>query len=148
MLTSDDLDLIVDQTMKSGDLRVGIDLIKRAALNAEKEARRAIERDDICRAYEVSKYLHLSYSLRTLKGEEKQLLGKIAEMSREEKEMTAGEVFRYVKETMPLGYTKFYEIVKKFDAMRLLNLHYRQGRGRTRLISLRYDPDRVLDYLQ
>lgn len=148
VLPAEELDLIVEQTMKSGDLRVGIDLIKRAALNAEKEARRAIERDDICRAYEVSKYLHLAYSLRTLKAEEQQLLGKIAEMSREEKEMTAGEVYRYVKETMPLGYTKFYEIVKKFDAMRLLNLHYRQGRGRTRLISLRYDPDRVLEYLQ
>jgi cell division control protein 6 len=39
-------------------------------------------------------------------------------------------------------------MVQKFDAMRLLNLHYRQGRGRTRLISLRYDPDRVLKHLR
>jgi len=31
--------------------------------------------------------------------------------------------------------------------MRLLNLHYRKGKGRTRLISLRYDPERVLEYL-
>jgi archaeal cell division control protein 6 len=148
VLRSDMLDLVVEQTMKSGDLRVGIDLIKRATLNAEKEARRTIEQEDVCKAYDVSKYLHLAFSLRTLKDEEKQLLGRIAEMSREEKEMSAGEVYRSAKEQMPLGYTKFYEIVKKFDAMRLLNLHYRQGRGRTRLISLRYNPERVLEHLQ
>lgn len=47
-------DLVVAQTMKSGDLRVGIDLLKRAALNAEKRASRVIEREDICRAYDVS----------------------------------------------------------------------------------------------
>ncbi len=148
VLSSEMLDLIVDQTMRSGDLRVGIDLIKRATLNAEKAARRTVDREDICSAYEVSKYLHLSYSLRTLKSEEKQLLGVIAEISRDGKEMHAGEVFQHAKETMQIGYTKFYEIVRKFDAMRLLNLHYRQGRGRTRLISLRYDPDRVLEYLR
>ncbi|MDN7025336.1 ORC1-type DNA replication protein [Methanoculleus sp. FWC-SCC1] len=148
VLASDMLDLIVDQTMRSGDLRVGIDLIKRAALNAERDARRTVDREDVCEAYEVSKYLHLAYSLRTLKSEEKQLLGAIAEISREEKEMTAGEVFRHAQETMRIGYTKFYEIVTKFDAMRLLNLHYRQGRGRTRLISLRYDPERVLEHLR
>jgi cell division control protein 6 len=49
---------------------------------------------------------------------------------------------------MGIGYTKYYETIKKFDAMRILNLHYRQGKGRTRLISLRYDPERVLEHLQ
>jgi cell division control protein 6 len=148
VLRAEMLELVVEQTMKSGDLRVGIDLIKRATLNAEMDARRTVEEENICKAYQVSKYLHLAFSLRTLKSEERQLLSTIAEMSREEKEMSAGEVYRFAKEHMPLGYTKFYEIVKKFDAMRLLNLHYRQGRGRTRLISLRYDPDRVLEHLQ
>ncbi len=44
VLRPDMLDLVVEQTMKSGDLRVGIDLLKRAALNAEREARRSVER--------------------------------------------------------------------------------------------------------
>jgi len=139
--------LVVEQTMKSGDLRVGIDLLKRATLSAEKEARRTIERDDICRAYEVSKYLHLAFTVKTLKPEEKELLRKVAELSSGEKEMNAGEVYRSLKEKESLGYTRFYEMVKKLDAMRLVNLSYRDGRGRTRLISLRYDPGRVLEYL-
>ncbi|MCM2465658.1 ORC1-type DNA replication protein [Methanoculleus oceani] len=143
------LDLVVEQTMKSGDLRVGIDLLKRAALNAEKEARRSVEREDVCKAYEVSRYLHLAFSLRALKAEERGVLGRIAEMSaRDDQEMNAGDVYRFVKEQEGVSYTKYYEIIQKFDAMRLLNLHYRQGRGRTRLISLRYDPGRVLEHLR
>ena len=143
------LDVVVEQTMKNGDLRVGIDLIKRATLNAEKEARRSVEREDVCKAYEISRYLHLAFSLRTLKAEEKQLLWQIAEMSAHaDREMNAGEVYRFAKKQVSVSYTKYYEIIKKFDAMRILNLHYRQGRGRTRLISLRYDPERVLEHLQ
>ena len=68
------LDLVVEQTQKSGDLRVGIDLLKRAALNAERAARRSIDREDICGAYEVSKYLHLEYTIKTLKDEERKIL--------------------------------------------------------------------------
>ena len=143
------LDLVVEQTMKSGDLRVGIDLLKRAALNAEKEARRAIEREDVCKAYEVSRYLHLAFSLRALKAEERGVLAGIAEMAiRDDQEMNAGDVYRFVKDQVEISYTKYYETVQKFDSMRLLNLHYRQGRGRTRLISLRYDPRRVLEHLR
>lgn len=149
VLRPDMLDLVVEQTMKSGDLRVGIDLLKRAALNAEREARRSVERDDVCKAYEVSRYLHLAFSLRTLKAEEREVLGRIADMSVcDDKEMNAGDVYRFIKEHGGgVSYTKFYEIIQKFDSMRLLNLHYRQGRGRTRLISLRYDPVRVLEHL-
>ncbi|MDV2481649.1 ORC1-type DNA replication protein [Methanoculleus sp. Wushi-C6] len=149
VVRSEMLDLVVEQTMKNGDLRVGIDLLRRATLNAEKAARRSIEREDICSAYEISRYLHLAFSLRTLRGEERGVLARIAEMSgRDDQEMNAGDVYRFVKEEVNVSYTKFYEIIGKFDAMRLLNLHYRQGRGRTRLISLRYDPGRVLEYLR
>ena len=139
------LDLVTEQTMKSADLRVGIDLLKRAALNAENDARRSVEMDDISRAYEVSKYLHLAASVRTLKDDEKTLLRIIAERSQAGgDEMTAGDVHEAAKETMKIGYTRYYEMVKKFDAMRLVNLHYREGRGRTRVITLRYDPARVI----
>jgi len=148
VLRPETLDLVVEQTMKSGDLRVGIDLLKRAALNAEREARRSVEREDVCKAYEVSRYLHLAFSLRALKAEEREVLAGIAEMSAsDDKEMNAGDVYRFVKEQAGVSYTKFYEMIQKFDSMRLLNLHYRQGRGRTRLISLRYDPGRVLEHL-
>lgn len=140
-------DLVVEQTQKSGDLRVGVDLLKRAALNAEKRASRVIETEDICGAYKVSRYLHLAYSVKSLKAEEKALLLTLATHAGEGGEMNAGEVYKAVKEESGVGYTRFYEIVKKFDAMRLVNLEYRDGKGRTRVISLRYDPARIIEYL-
>jgi len=141
------LSLVIDQTQKSGDLRVGIDLLKRATLNAERAARRTIEREDICGAYLVSKYLHLSFTAKTLKDEEKNVLKALAKASLQEKEMNAGEVYKTLSGSVRIGYTRFYEVVKKLDALRLVNLHYREGKGRTRLISLRYEPEKVLEYL-
>ncbi|MDP3563353.1 MAG: ORC1-type DNA replication protein, partial [Methanoregula sp.] len=70
VLSDDLLSLVVEKTLACGDLRVGIDLLKRATLSAERAARRSIEREDICGAYEISKYLHLSYTVKTLKNEE------------------------------------------------------------------------------
>jgi cell division control protein 6 len=146
-LSDDMFDLVVEQTQKSGDLRVGIDLIKRAALHAEHRASRSITRDDICRAYDISKYLHLSSSVRSLKEEEKAVLRSLASQSMADAEMNAGEVYKAVKAGMQIGYTRFYEIVKKFDGMRLVDLQYRDGKGRTRVISLRYDPIKIIEYV-
>jgi len=141
------LTLVIDQTQKSGDIRVGIDLLKRATLNAERAARRTIERDDICGAYLVSKYLHLSFTTKTLRDEEKNVLRALAQASISEQEMNAGDVYKTISESVAIGYTRFYEVVKKLDALRLVNLHYREGKGRTRLISLRYDPQKELENL-
>ncbi len=144
------VDLVVSQTLESGDLRVGIDLLKRAALSAERKARRTIEREDICGAYMVSQYLHLSFSLKSLKVEEREIVKILAEHAKNKKDMSAGEVYKTVKEDTGIGYTRFYEMVKKFDLMRLIDLQYRSGaveKGRTRVISLRYDPVKMIEYL-
>ena len=85
--------------------------------------------------------------MKTLKGEEQQILKSLAERSVKEHEMNAGDVYKAFKETQAIGYTRFYEIVKKLDAMRLIDLQYREGKGRTRIITLRYDPVKVLEYL-
>ena len=147
VLSDDLLNLVVKQTLACGDLRVGIDLLKRATLSAERAARRSIEREDICGAYEISKYLHLSYTVKTLKDDERQILKFLSDRSLKDSEMNAGEVYKSIKESTALGYTRFYEIVKKMDALRLINLHYREGKGRTRIITLRYEPAKVLEYL-
>ena len=147
VLSEELLNLVVEQTLKTGDLRVGIDLLKRATLSAERAAKRSIEREDICGAYKVSKYLHLSYTIKTLKDEERLILKSFAKRSEKEHEMNAGDVYKSIKESLSIGYTRFYEIVKKMDAMRLINLQYRDGKGRTRIITLRYDPAKVLEYL-
>jgi cell division control protein 6 len=81
VLSEELLHLVVEQTLKSGDLRVGIDLLKRAALSAERAARRTIVREDICGAYEVS-ILHLCYTLKTLKDEERLIMNPLQKVQR------------------------------------------------------------------
>ena len=147
VLSDELLDLVVLQTLKAGDLRVGIDILKRAALTAERDARRQITPDDINRAYDVSRFLHLTHTIRMLSDEERQVLRACAENTLEGKEMHAGGVYKSVHEKIGIGYTRFYEIVKKMEAVRLLDLHYREGRGRTTVITLRYEPVKVLEYL-
>jgi len=144
VLSEEMLQLVVDQTMRGGDLRVGIDLLKRAGLLAERDARRSVSRDDICRAYEVSERFHLISLIRSLRDDEKAVLRVIASMSEGGSGMSAGEVHTRVKEEMGIGYTRYYEIVQKFDTIRLINLDYRAGRGRTREIGLRFEPEMVL----
>jgi cell division control protein 6 len=147
VLSDEMLGLVIEQTQKSGDLRVGIDLLKRATLNAERAAHRTIERDDICGAYRISRYLHLSFTVKTLKEEEQKVMLALARTSIEDKEMNAGDVYKTIAQSVEIGYTRFYEIVKKLDALRLINLHYREGKGRTRLITLRYEPQKFIEYL-
>ncbi len=144
VISEEILQLVVDQTMRGGDLRVGIDLLKRAGLLAERDARRSVSRDDICRAYEVSERFHLISLIRSLRDDEKAVLGVIASMSEGGSGMSAGEVHTRVKEEMGIGYTRYYEIVQKLDTIRLINLDYRAGRGRTREIGLRFAPEMVL----
>lgn len=148
VLREEVLDLVVDRTMSAGDLRVGIDLLKRAGLNAESTARRVIEEADVCKAYEVSRSLHLIATIRTFKEEEKVLLGLLAEQSLQEGEISAGEFYRSVEEHLPYGYTRVYEMINKFEAMHLIDIRYRGGRGRSRLLTLRHDPAQVIDALK
>jgi len=150
VISADMMNLVVTQTLKGGDLRVGIDLLKRAALSAERKAKRAIEREDICGAYLMSQYLHLSFSLKSLKAEEREIIKRLAELAKDKKDMIAGEVYKTIRESHEISYTRFYEMIKKFDLMRLIDLEYRSGtgeKGRTRVISLRYDPVKVIEYL-
>ncbi|MDD3574387.1 MAG: cell division control protein 6, partial [Methanospirillum sp.] len=147
VLSDKNLDLIVDHTLRSGDMRVGIDMIKRAGLNAEKDAVREIGEEHIHKAYRISRYLHLKYSINALRRDEIELLRLLVELSREEEQMTSGKVYKVVKKRLKLGYTLYYEALRKLDSLRLIKLEFRDGRGRTRLINLRYDPDKILLYL-
>jgi len=49
-----------------------------------------------------------------------------------------------VKESIGVGYTVYFEHLKKFDEMRLITLTQGKVRGNTREIALRYDADRVV----
>jgi cell division control protein 6 len=139
------LDRVAEFTADTGDLRVGIDLLRRAGLNAEMRASKAVEVQDVEDAYDESKYIHLSRSLEALDDNERELVRVVAEHDGEQ----AGEVYDGFHDATGLGYTRYTELVNKLDQLDIIDASYRSldGRGRSRSLSLAYDPDAVLEQL-
>ncbi len=140
------LEYVAELTAESGDLRVGIDLLRRAGLNAEMRASRVVERQDVEKAYETSKYVNLSRSLSSLSENERELVRVIAEHDGEQ----AGDVYEAFHEETGLGYTRYSEIVNKLDQLGLIEAEYAEieGRGRSRSLTLSYEKDAVLERLE
>lgn len=138
----DVLERVAELTSESGDLRVGIDLLRRAGLNAEMRASRTVSSQDVEDAYEKSKFVHLSHSLHALSDHEVTLVRVIAEHDGEQ----AGEVYDVFHDQTDLGYTRYSEIINKLDQLGIIDATYTNvdGRGRSRSLSLRYDPEAVL----
>ncbi|PSQ22193.1 cell division control protein 6 [Halobacteriales archaeon QS_8_65_32] len=145
VITTTDLDRVAELTAETGDLRVGIDLLRRAGLRAEMRASSEIGREDIDAAYEKSKYVHLSRSLRGLTDSEQTLVEVIARSDGEQ----AGTVYETFHEETGLGYTRYSEIVNKLTQLGIIAADYAEleGRGRSRELSLAYDAEAVLDRL-
>jgi len=103
VIARDTLEYVAELTAESGDLRVGIDLLRRAGLNAEMRASRTVERQDVENAYEKSKYINLSRSLSGLTDTERALLEVIADRDGDQ----AGEVYEVFHDRTDLGYTRY-----------------------------------------
>ncbi|WP_323172947.1 ORC1-type DNA replication protein [Natrialba sp. PRR66] len=146
VIARDTLEHVADLTADSGDLRVGIDLLRRAGLNAEMRASRTVERQDVDEAYEQSKYVNLSRSLSGLTDTERTLIEVIANHDGEQ----AGAVYEAFRDQTELGYTRYSEIVNKLDQLGLIDAEYTEvdGRGRSRSLSLSYEKEAVLDRLE
>jgi cell division control protein 6 len=145
VIGSRELDRVAELTADSGDLRVGIDLLRRSGLRAEMRGSKTINLKDVEAAYDKSKYVHLSRSLRGLSESERALVEVLAEHGGEQ----AGDVYEAFHDRTGLGYTRYSEIVNKLDQLGLIETEYAdvEGRGRSRSISLAYDADAVIDRL-
>jgi cell division control protein 6 len=143
VVSAEIIDLVSDLTERAGDLRVGIDLLKRAGMEAERRASRTISREDVDRAYERSRLVHLASALKPLRDDELLLLGLAAEMETSK----AGDLYEKFKDATGSGYTRFHEILNKLDAARLIDTDFSGPghRGRSRVVRIRYDPKEVLD---
>ena len=140
-----ELDRVAELTADTGDLRVGIDLLRRAGLHAEMRGSRTVDVEDVEAAYDKSKYVHLSQCLQGLTDSERALVEVVADHDGEQ----AGEVYEAFHDRTDLGYTRYSELVNKLDQLGVVETSYDdlEGRGRSRSLSLAYDPDAVLDRL-
>jgi len=140
------LDRVAELTeQQGGDLRVGIDLLRRAGMNAEMRASRSVELEDVEAAYDKSKYVHLSRRLQELSASERALVEVIAAHDGQR----AGDIYEAFNEKSGLGYTRYSEIINKLDQLGIIDAEYTEveGRGRSRELTLNYDADAVLERL-
>jgi cell division control protein 6 len=114
-------------------------------MNAEMRASRSVEIEDVEAAYDKSKYVHLSRRLRELSDSEAALVEVIAQHDGER----AGEIYEAFHDQTDLGYTRYSEIINKLDQLGVIEASYTNvdGRGRSRELTLQYDPDAVLERL-
>ncbi|QDX40136.1 ORC1-type DNA replication protein [Salarchaeum sp. JOR-1] len=139
------LDRVSEFTADAGDLRVGIDLLRRAGLHAEMRASPVVEEEDVEAVSEEAKHLHLARRLDGLTENERALIEVVADHDGER----AGDVYEAFSERTGLGYTRYTEIVNKLDQLDLIRAEYEslEGRGRSRVLSLEHDPDAVRERL-
>jgi cell division control protein 6 len=140
------LDRVAELTAEQGgDLRVGIDLLRRAGLNAEMRGSRTVDPGDVTDAYEASKYVHLSRRLGGLSDSEAELVAVIAEHEGQQ----AGDIYEAFHDRTDLGYTRYSEIINKLDQLDIIDADYADvdGRGRSRELTLNYDAEALLERL-
>ncbi|GAA0650432.1 ORC1-type DNA replication protein [Salarchaeum japonicum] len=139
------LDRVSEFTADAGDLRVGIDLLRRAGLHAEMRASPVVEEEDVDAVSEEAKHLHLARRLDGLTENERALMEVVADHDGER----AGDVYEVFSERTDLGYTRYTEIVNKLDQLDLIRAEYEslEGRGRSRVLSLEHDPGAVRERL-
>lgn len=144
VMSDEVLEDIVDKTLSCGDLRVGIDLLRRSALNAERRASKSISLEDVEGVYNKSRLTHLSQLLGSLTEYEMSVICILADGGGV---MQAGDLYECFQKNSDLSYTRFHEVLNKLDGVRLINADYsgKGSRGRSRKLSLRYDVEDVLE---
>ncbi len=146
VISEEVLEMVVSYVEKTGDLRVGIDLLKRSGFNAERRGSRTISSEDVEKAYEASKLLHLCRGISLLSDHEKTLLELVARKG----EVQAGDLYKSFHELTELGYTRFYGMVNKLQSLNYVDADFtgKGQRGRTRIINTKFEAKDILNCLE
>lgn len=140
VLPDDVLEEIAMYTFESGDLRVGINLLKSCGNIAEADASREITNEHFNRAVDSLVSVNISQTLKGLNDAEKDILRMVAD---NEGMYSAGELSRMYKEKTGSSYASFIRTIDKLEFVRLIDTKYtgKGVKGNAREIILRFNPD-------
>jgi len=137
--------LIADLTAREQDIRIGIDLVRVAAENAENAGRRTATRKDVMDASRSIITPTLQKRAADLSEGERTLLYRIAELAQNTgADMTSGAIYEATQEYIPTGETTYRTRLRRLEEAGLIDLALRTDRGRTREVLLRFAPEQVL----
>jgi cell division control protein 6 len=136
-----------DMAYEKGDLRLGIEILRRAALAAEAEGSRKIELEHIRGVMGEARTTTLKNLVDTLSPQEKKLLEVMAGL--EDEAVNSGALYEYYRDVTGDSYTTFYRILEKLEGIRILDTTYsgKGKKGRTRRVVLRFDKEEILSLM-
>ncbi len=136
------LNEIADYAASSGDLRVGIDLLRISGNLAEADASKTVERKHIKEALKNTGSINLTYTLKSLSDDERTLLN-IIRLSDED--LTAGDLYEEFSKKTRSSYASFNRILNKLEFLRLIDTKFtgKGVKGNSRIIILRFDPEEI-----
>lgn len=147
VLSDEILDEIVDVTSSTGDLRVGIDLLRTSGNFAEADASRTIEKKHLEKALHDMGSQSIQNTLSNLSADEMELLRVLVQLG--DDNPTAGDLYNTLNEFRSLSYASFDRILKKLEFMRIIDTKFtgKGKRGNARLILLRFDSEELGKWL-
>ena len=142
------LDMIVEACMKYGDVRMGLDLIRRSVLSAERDARSCVSEEDVSKAISAIVDMHKFDLIKSLSREEFCVLKTVVQLFTASSSPTTKEVLDALPEDGPKR-TRTAEILNHLDLLGLIDLEYaNSGVGRRRYVHLHGDKEEFLKVLE
>lgn len=142
VMPDDILEQIAQYTFESGDLRIGINLLRSTGNIAEADASKQITQEHFDKAIESLVPVNLIETIKSLSDTEKALLKVIMESK---EVLTAGSLAEMFREKENVSYATFNRTLEKLEFLRLIDTKYtgKGVRGNSREIILRFNPDEV-----
>ena len=142
VISDEILEEITDYTLDTGDLRVGIDLLKVCGNIAEANASPIVTEEFLEEAKNKQVSVNLIETYKSLSDVERQLLKIVADS---DEVLTAGELSDKFKESTGLSYATFNRTLDKLEFLRLIDtkLTGKGVRGNSRQILLRFNPEDI-----
>ncbi len=146
VINDDILEEITDYTLDSGDLRIGIDLLRVCGNIAESDASKTITENHLKKAMKKQISINLVETLKSLNDIEKSLLNIISDS---ENILNAGELSEIFLKKNDVSYATFNRTLEKLEFLRLIDTKFtgKGVRGNSRQIILRFDPEDVNNYI-
>ncbi len=143
------LDVIVDRTASCGDIRMGLELVRRVVERAEAEGLGTVDRHCIESALVSSQDMRLKQLVGVLTVKEKDLLAHIARLTFQEpiSYLTMEILFHSAQMRIWVTAALFHQWVKKFIVLGLISLDSKGARRPKRAwrVVLKYDPVKVIE---
>ncbi|NOY11788.1 MAG: AAA family ATPase [Archaeoglobi archaeon] len=132
------LEMIAERAFEYLDLRFGIQALKMAVLNADRKGRDVVGVEDVEEVLEQSRTAFFRKMISALSREEADVLAAIYTSD----VRYTGDIYAMFRSR--LSYTKFYEILRKLENLRLIDTATKYDRGLKRYVVRRFRADEVL----